>query len=280
MEIDFMGNEILIERYNQTIQDATKKIPLNGSFSEYFSKASIESILLFIVATAIFALEKIFDLHKQEVAEAIENIIPHRPKWYRDMALKFMVDEVLIDETDRYDTSEMTEEEIEEKRIVKYATAVESNGNLLIKIATGKQGALRPIPNGEDNTPDYQTAFEAYMNEVRDAGVRISVINEPGDNFSCELTIFYDSILLASEVHRYVLEAIENYITGLPFNGEYSNMALVDAVQIAKGVKIVSFGEAKIENSEIQSKVVPKAGYFTFDKNTITLNLMPYAIQQ
>ncbi|MDR1729942.1 MAG: hypothetical protein LBR52_04700 [Prevotellaceae bacterium] len=243
------------------------------------SSASIWRTLFYIVATAIHTLEKIFDLHRQEITETIENIIPHRPKWYRDMALKFMKDKVLIDETDRYDTSGMTEADIEAARIVKYATAVELNGNLVVKIATGATGNLEPIP------ADYLEAFETYMNEVRDAGVKVSVINQAGDEFSCELKIFYDSILVKSEVEKAVKEAILSYITGLPFNGEYSNMALVDAVQAVEGVKVASFIQANSAPTgytalaPINSKTVPAAGYFT--KNaTITLNLQAYEVGQ
>ncbi len=250
------------------------------------SSASIWRTLFYIVATAIHTLEKIFDLHRQEVTETIENIIPHRPKWYRDMALKFMAGKTLIDETDRYDTSGMTEEEIEAARIVKYATAVE-NDQLLIKIATGEPGNLKPVPDEVlYNENDPKTTFEYYMNEIRDAGVHITVVNEEGDQFGCSLIIYYDPVKLVEGnygVRTAIENAIKNYITGLPFNGEYSNMALVDAVQLVDGVRVVTFQQATIgENHEpINGKVVPKAGYFKFDENTtINLRFIPYEAGQ
>ncbi|MDR0872977.1 MAG: hypothetical protein LBN27_05855, partial [Prevotellaceae bacterium] len=223
------------------------------SFEEQFSKASLENILFYNTAKSISELENLFDLHKREVNEIIETIIPHRPKWYRDMALKFMIDRVLIDETDKYDTVGMTEDEITAAQIVKYAVAVELNGLLVVKIAIGEAGALQPIE------PEQQVQFEAYMNEIRDAGVKLSIINQAGDNFACEMRIFYDAILLQSDVESAAKNAIKNYITGLPFNGEYSNMSLVDAVQAVEGVKVVTFLSAA-SASNIEDKFTPVAG--------------------
>lgn len=243
----------------------------NKSFDRQFSHASIENILLYVVAKSISDLEALFDLHRREVSEIIEEIIPHRPKWYRDKALRFMLDHVLIDETDRYDTDGMTDAEIADAQIVKYAVAVELNGLLVVKIATGEPGALQPVE------PEQQVQFEAYMNEVRDAGVKISVINQSGDPFACELRIFFDPILLQSDVVTSAKNAIKSYITGLPFNGEYSNMALVDVVQAVEGVKVVTFVSAA-SASNIGDKMTPTAGYFTFDPDTITLQMLPYEV--
>jgi hypothetical protein len=255
----------------------------NITFEDQFSRVSIENILFYTVAVGQWVIEQLFDTHKREVNEIIENITPHRPKWYRDKALKFMKDETLkgktlIDETDVYDTTGMSDADIKAAQIVKYATAVELNGLLVVKIATGESGNLTPIPE------EYETAFKAYMNEIRDAGVRVSVVNQIGDRFACELTIYYDSILLESKVEGMVLDAIKTYITGLPFNGEYSNMALVDAVQVVDGVNVVSFVSSASGCDEyltpINAKTVPEAGYFTFNKEKITLTMKPYAVGQ
>ncbi len=75
--------------------------------------------------------------------------------------------------------------------------------------------------------------------------------------------------------------AIRNYITGLPFNGEYSNMALIDAVQPVEGVRIAEVRNARMSNVQlgeqtINAKAIPFAGYFTFDENNMTINLIAH----
>lgn len=95
-----------------------------------FSKVSVIGILFYIFAVAAWALEKLFDTYKGEVDTRIEEIIPHRPRWYRDKVLAFMKGKTLIADTDRYDTEGMTEDAIAAARVVKHAVAVENPGTL------------------------------------------------------------------------------------------------------------------------------------------------------
>lgn len=94
-----------------------------AAFSSHFSKVSVESLLFYIVACAIWVLENLFDQHRRDVEQRIEAIIPHRPKWYRDKVLGFMKDKTLVPDTDHYDTSGMNDGDIEAARVVKYAAA-------------------------------------------------------------------------------------------------------------------------------------------------------------
>lgn len=98
---DFMRNESVAELFGFTPGD---------SFTSHFSKVSVIGILFYIFAVAAWALEKLFDTYKGEVDTRIEEIIPHRPRWYRDKVLAFMKGKTLIADTDRYDTEGMTED--------------------------------------------------------------------------------------------------------------------------------------------------------------------------
>ena len=112
---DFMRNESVAELFGFTPGD---------SFTSHFSKVSVIGILFYIFAVAAWALEKLFDTYKGEVDTRIEEIIPHRPRWYRDKVLAFMKGKTLIADTDRYDTEGMTEDAIAAARVVKHAVAV------------------------------------------------------------------------------------------------------------------------------------------------------------
>jgi len=244
------------------------------------SSTAVWRLILWVTAAGIQMLERIFDTHRSEVTEIIENILPHRPKWYRDKALKFMADKLLIPDTDRYDTSGMTEEEIEAARVVKFATAIEEPASsvLIIKIAAGEAGNLQPLPGGTGNiTTGQAEQFRAYINEIRDAGVRWNLVNIEGDDFYCEIDIYYSPLLTPSDVRRSVQDAIKMYLTGLPFNGEYSNMALIDAVQTVEGMLIADLKYARAGSVYVDVKIIPNAGYFKYLEANITLNLIPHA---
>lgn len=246
------------------------------------SAVSVWRLILYIVAVIANTVEKLFDLHKSEIEELIKQLVPGRAEWYARKALDFLKDELLPDGSDIYDTTNLTDEEIENKKVVKYAVAVEDRemANLTVKIA-GIQGD--ELVRLDDDT---EAQFREYMEQIKYAGVKINLINRNADLFSCEINVLYNPLILPSIVENDCITAIENYLKNLPFNGEYSNMALVDELQKVDGVKIVDLVFAKSntrkidEMNEIASNIRPLSGYFKVqtinDKKQITVNLTPY----
>ena len=264
---DFMRNEHVAELFAFTPGD---------SFTSHFSKVSVIGILFYIFAVAAWTLEKLFDTYKGEVDTRIEEIIPHRPRWYRDKVLAFMKGKTLIADTDRYDTEGMTEDAIAAARVVKHAVAAESaDASLLtIKVAGEKDGKRCRL----DAETEAQLA--AYIAEIKDAGVRTALVNIDPDRFNCEADVYYDPMLVAETVEAACREAVREYIENLPFNGEYTNMALVDALQTVEGVRIVEFrGATTVAAGEevlvtIDARCIPAAGYF--EMGDVVLNMKAY----
>lgn len=240
------------------------------------SVTSIWRLMLYIVAAAAHVLEVMWDSYRASIEATLADMMPHRPEWYAAKALQYMDGMTLPDGSDEYDTEGMDDDEIEQKKIVKYAAAIENPDYsiLYIKIAGESNGAPAPI------TDEQATAFAAYINEIKDVGVRVEVVNQEADVYNCELDILYDPILAPGVVEDGVTTAIEAYITNLPYNGEYSNMALIDAVQVVDGVRIVQLRNASAQPatatyaSSIDMRYVPASGYMT--PGDITINLSPY----
>lgn len=264
---DFMRNEDVARAYG---------FKAGESFTAHFSKVSVESVLFYIFACAAWVVERLFDEHKREVNACIEEILPHRPKWYRDKVLDFMKNKVLIADTDRYDTEGMSEDDIAAAKVVKHAVAVENADAsiLTIKIAGENSGVREPLD------AETETQLAAYIAEIKDAGVRINLVNIDADTFDCEVDIYYDPMLLPEEVEGACRETVRTYIENLPFNGEYTNMALVNELQKVEGVKIVELRGATTSASgetvvvPINARHVPVAGYFK--AGTITINRYVY----
>lgn len=247
-----------------------------AAFSSHFSKVSVESLLFYIVACAVWVLENLFDQHRRDVEQRIEAIIPHRPKWYRDKVLDFMKNKTLVPDTDHYDTEGMSDGDIEAARVVKYAAASESADAsiLTIKVAGDAEGKRQPLDT------DTEGQLAAYIAEIKDAGVRVNLVNQTADVFHCEVDVYYDAMLLPEAVETQCRDTIRNYIENLPFNGEYSNMALVDELQKVEGVRIVEMSGATTEvagestPTEINARFTPAAGYFS--AGNITINMKSY----
>lgn len=237
------------------------------TFSKRFGAASIENMLFYIFAVGAWTLEKLFDLHREEVTAQVDATIPHRPQWYRNKALAFIPNRELLPDSDSYG---LNEEEAEAERVVRHAVAIESRDSsvLIIKVAGGQEGERAPI------NPDEQTKLERYLNEIKDAGVRISVINEAPERFNCTVDVYYNPLLAPEFVAAKCKSAITNYIENLPFNGEYSNMALIDCLQAIEGVRIAEMQSSQAGNIQINARYTPKAGYMRAD--IITLNMKDY----
>lgn len=264
---DFMRNEEAARAYGFEVGD---------NFMSHFSRISIESLLFYIASCAIWVLECMFDQHKTDVETRIEEIMPHRPKWYRDKVLAFMKGRTLIADTDHYDTTGMTEDAIAAAQVVRHAVAAENaDASLLtIKVAGEKDGKRCKLD------AETETQLETYIAEIKDAGVRTALVNIDPDRFNCELDVYYDPMLVAETVESACREAIRNYIENLPFNGEYTNMTLVDVLQTLDGVRIVEFrGATTVAAGEevlvtIDARCVPAAGYF--EMGDVVLNMKAY----
>ena len=269
----FMQDTTLAEKYGFTA---------GANFADTFSRFSIESIILYIVAASIWTLEKLFDTHTAEVTDYIATMKPHSLRWYVEKAKAFMYGVPLINGSDQYDTTNLTDEQIAEKKIVTFAACTEANATLYLKVAKAGPAPL---------TTDEKAAFVAYLHEIKDAGVRIDVISENGDYLKLQMVIYYDPLLINANGeskgtgNKVVEDAIKNYIENIPFNGEFRKNELEDAIQAVDGVVMVEFERAEHSETgdddtfeEVIPYCKPTSGYFKFANADLSgITYQPYA---
>ncbi len=263
----FISNKLIKETY---------KLDDNKTFEEQFSLVSLENILFDVFAYCVFVLEQIFNLHSKEVNTKLEQLKPHTLRWYRNKALAFQYGFDLLQDTDRFDNSGKIQEQIEASKIVKYSAVTESEeeSRLIVKIATEQGNRLTPV------TAQQQFAFEQYLAEIKDAGVRTTVINYLPDRLKLHIRIVRDMLVLDANgmditTGKYpVNDAIEQFMKELPFNGQLSLQSLVDKIQAVKGVKDLALDlaqtawiDADINDygnwKNIDISKIPISGYFT-----------------
>ena len=242
------------------------------------SKVAIWRLWTYITAFAIYTLEKIFDQHKQEVYTALSELKPHTARWYRNKALAFQYGFDLIEDSDKFNNQGRTEDEISNSKIVKYSavTESESESRLIVKIATEQGGELQPISQGQ------KASFDAYLNEIKDAGVRITTINYLPDILKLQMKIYRDPLVLDENGQSIITgekpveKAIKEYLKNLPFDGELVLAHLVDALQQVEGVKIphIILAESKWIDAgtngygnfqPVEVKTIPISGYFKIE---------------
>ena len=271
-----------IQEIQNIILQAKAQEPVLESLNST-SKVAIWRLWVYIIAVAIWSLEKLFDQHRADIDKRLAELKPHTARWYRSKALAFQYGFDLLPDSDKFNNQGHTEEAIEASKIVKYSAVIESKneGRLIVKIAGEQSDMLQPITDAQ------KQAFEAYLQEIKDAGVRLSVVNYQPDILHLQMKIVYDPLVLDSNgqsiIHAThpVETAIKSYLKRLPFNGELVLAHLIDALQQAEGVKIPHLVLAQSKNitsggdygafETIEISKIPTAGYFSIDNfNDIT----------
>jgi len=224
-------------------------------------------LIFWIVATGIQKLEGLWDLFKAEIEEIAANAIPGTVRWYKKIALEFQLGYALvyIDNKFQYSTIDVS------AQIIQRAAVIEVGGQVKIKVAKLVSGVVTPLTSGE------LSSFDAYIQQVKYAGVNTAVISRSADLLKIAYTVYYDPLVLdatgalISDSGVFPVEdAINNFISNLPFNGELVLTELTDAVQLAEGVDnpVLTLAEARygiLPFATINVKYLADAGHMAID---------------
>ena len=263
-----------ITEIQQSIIDAKAADPTLSGLSST-SNAAIWLLWTYVVAVCQWVLEQYFDAHKSEVTGIIATQKPHTLQWYVTKAKQFQYGVALPPETDTYATVS-TDPLV---AIIRYAAAVELTNLVRIKVATLTAGVLAPVSTAQ------LTALKAYMQLVKDAGVRMQVTSTLPDTLQLELLIYYDPLVLDVSGARLdgtsnypVKDAIVAFLQNLPFNGLFVINNLVRALQEVDGVVIgmvysAAATYASLPYAPIAVEYTPDAGYMVLDEPFMLANV-------
>ncbi|GHV13661.1 hypothetical protein FACS1894169_01140 [Bacteroidia bacterium] len=253
------------------------------TFEEQFLPLSLESIFSYTVASAIWLIYAVIEQFKTDIQALLRNEKAHTANWYATRAKDFQFGCDLTVDTDSYDNSALTDEQIEAAKIIKFAAATETEDQsiLFLKIANENGGNKQPV------TDVQLIAFKAYLGRIKDAGVRISVINAQPDDLRLELDIYYNPLILGSDGSRLdgadetpVQNMIRDYVSNLSFNGLYVNQSLVDRLQTVEGIEIAELKGAssrygdQVNFTVINARSRPYAGYYKITDDNLILNFI------
>lgn len=247
-----------------------------------YSRMSVENVLVWLVASAIWMHERIFVTHTEEVTDYIARMKPHTLRWWVERAKLFQKGSTLPDDSCDYDNANLSDEEVEKRQIVKFASATEQKNIVYLKVAKEEGGAIKPLDDDE------KAAFCAYVDEIRAAGVTVMVVSESGCQLKLAIDVYYDPMVMDGKGKRLadgtspVEDTIKQYIENLPFDGEYRNSELIDRLQAVEGVvmpELRSAEERMTANDEwatIQAFATPYSGYYQYDEENVTINYIIY----
>ena len=266
---------------------AQKAITTELTAVDSTSKASVFNLWAYIVAFVMCTLDNVFDLHKNEVDADIAMLKPHSQTWYQALALRFQYGQDTIPGTDQYANTGLSDTAIAAQKIIAQAAVTEVSTataiGLRVKVVKLVSGSYAQLITAELN------AFTAFMNKQKDAGVNIIAQSLPADKLRLTIEVFYDPLILKSDGSRIdgtaatpVLDGIKAYLKALPYNGEYANTRLSNALQQVSGVVFPNITQSQAQYgafpfTNIDEVYVPDGGYLVFDTAYPVLTYKPHA---
>lgn len=199
---------------------------VNDDFDETFSKVSIVSLLLYVVASVIYIREKMHEKWQEDVDKtALGTRYGTKQWWFRMVKMWQKGDSVKVFE----DGSIGYPVEDEIKRIVK-SVALRNNGlNLEVLVAKGED-------NLEMLSTEEVSELNAYLNEITPLGI----VPVAHSYQACELTlggeIYYDGQQDTDIILGNIETAVKKYLNNIEFGGVVYKNKVIDAIQSVEGV--------------------------------------------
>lgn len=240
MTDQFMADATLRTAYGITGDDAT--------WDNTFSSVSVENILLYIVAVCAWTLEVMMDNFAEDIDYKVSQSIVASVAWYHRVSLAFQLgDELEYDAaTGAYKYSTIDAK----KQIVQYAAVRDRGGS--VQILVSKKVGDRPGVLSDTEL----TAFRAYINKIKIAGITMSIASIPADKITMSLIVQIDPQIISTSGRRLsdgrsvVVDAINKYLADILYGGTFNKTKLVDAVQRVDGVIDVTLGTVKVKSAE------------------------------
>jgi hypothetical protein len=247
------------------------------------SKVAVWRLFTYIFAYAIWVHEQLFEQSKTEIDNITINRVFGQLPWYVEKAKLFQLGDELVFINNEYYGYEVIDET---KQVVTQASATNSDGIIILKLAKGVSGSFEKLATNE------LTAINLYFKGTQGvqtndgmapAGTKLTIISEDPDDMKMHVDVFVDplvidenGVLLADGSTKPVEVAVTIYIQELPFNAEFKVSSLTDAIQAVNGVKnvVVKYCDAKFASNpytnimnETGRKYIAYAGYINMATN-------------
>jgi hypothetical protein len=199
------------------------------------SKVAEHNLWAWIIARSMSVLQSLFDALKLDVAILMDNKEPGTVGWYKYMLLQFQLGYQLYWQTskNRFDYNDTTSPTALAAKIIAFCAIDDTTGVVKVKVA--KKDSSTGLPVKLDVITEFPQV-EAYLNQKKLAGTRISLISEDADMLKVIGNILYNPLYDASLLQVNVEAAINEFNKLLPFNGTYNINKLIDAIQSVPGV--------------------------------------------
>ena len=238
------------------------------------SVVGIWRLWLWIVAVGSHTVELLFDKHTVEIETFVASKEWGTLQFLQKKAFEFQFGYLLT-----FNGSQFTYSTVDlASQIVKRAAVVVAGTQVQFKVAK-LDGLGIPIKL----TDPEKDAFSIYIDSMVYAGTQFIVISNDPDEIKLNFDIVFNPLVIAADGSLVldpttfpVVDAINEFISNLPFNGVLNLTKLVDYLQTIDGIDdpVLIQGFAKyggLSYSVINKNYIPIAGHAVLDEPNSTL---------
>jgi len=227
------------------------------------SQTAIWRLWIKMTAFATNALEKLFDVFRNEILEIISKNRTGTLVWYAEKAKAFQFGDTL-NNLGEYDVVD------ENKKIITRCSVSEVLGGVSIKIAKNEPA--------EQLTATELQSFTQYINQIKFAGVATTVVNLPAEPVIVDVEIFYKDISENTALDL-AKQAISGYLKQIDFDGQFATNDLIAVCRANKGIVDVLVNSIEINgNAVVNGRYNSLSGYYNFDKDDTNHNFIMTAL--
>lgn len=209
------------------------------------SKVAVYRLWAYIVSYAIW-------LHENIVETNAKNSRTYVEQWYHAESLNYIDGVPLVWNGSffDYDTTGLTPEEIEARKVIKRCAVKKlAQGVGQIKVATvDNAGNSVPLP------PAVLSRFSNVMMQKAPVGTKLEFVNREADDLKIYLKVWVDDLIIDKTTGRIlttdeeiypVKEVMREYLANLSFDGRFVKTFCTDKIQQATGVVIPKITSAQ-----------------------------------
>ena len=243
------------------------KNDLNGSLTLSSSAVAEWRLWVNVVAVAIYSFELILDAFKRDIELSTEKITPGTLKWYIEMCYRFQNGYELTFDSNTallyYTVDDAA------AKIIAVAAVTEVEGTVVLRVAKKQNNKVMPLNSDE------LMNFKNYIDAVKFAGVKVSVMSSTEDLIRYNVVVYYDPVLPLTLVRQRCSSALSEFMTALDFGAVIYPQRFIDALMNIDGVATVQLnslerkGATDNDYSTVDVMGILEAGYFNYAEDSI-----------
>lgn len=235
----------------------------NKPFGQVFAKTGVIAILLYAVAAAMWAKDRLFSTWIEDVESTARATRYGTYDWWVKTAKSYQDGDqtVVTDSGVGYEVIDET------KQIVKAATIVQDGRNLTIKVAKMTGGSLAPLSSQE------LQRFKGYVQNVKPIGIVCNVLSGEAARVKLVATVFYNAEKSVAEIESEVVDAVNNYLANVGFGGVIYKSRMLESMLSVSGVIDVVIFQCLLDGVSINPSAVPASGYAVLSDVTLDVRV-------